>query len=127
MPKEAIYTPSGPVLGSPYTPAVKAGNLIFISGQVPLDPTISKIVDGGIEAQARQCLANLQAILAREDLTLDDVVKTTVFLADLNDFGAMNRVYGAAFTGIKPARSCVQVARIPMDALVEIEAIALKP
>ena len=126
MPKEAIYTPAGPVLGAPYTPAVKVGNIVFVSGQIPLDPATSKIVAGDFEAQVRQCLVNLEAILAICEMTLDDVVKTSVFLSDLNNFAAMNRAYGDYFSGVKPARSCVQVARLPLDSQVEIEAIAFK-
>jgi len=126
MAKEAIFTPAGPVQGAPYTPAVKFGNMVFVSGQIPLDPSTSKIVEGDFEAQVRQCLLNLKALLAKSEMTLDDVVKTTVFLANLNDFAAMNKVYGDYFSGIKPARSCVQVARLPLDSRVEIEAIAFK-
>lgn len=126
MAKEPIYTASGPVQGAPYSPAVKVDNLVFVSGQVPLDPATSRIVAGGFEAQVRQCLANLKGILAQDGLDLDDIVKTTIFLSDLNNFAELNRVYGEYFSGVKPARSCVQVARIPLDSLVEIEAIALR-
>ncbi|MDR3707986.1 MAG: RidA family protein [Capsulimonadaceae bacterium] len=126
MSKEPIYTLSGPVHGAPYTPGVKVGDLVFISGQIPLDPHTGVLVEGGFDAQVRQSISNLQAILDQEGMTLDDIVKTTVFLADLDNFAELNRVYGGYFTSIRPARSCVQVARLPLDSLVEIEAIALK-
>jgi 2-iminobutanoate/2-iminopropanoate deaminase len=125
MQKEAIFTKAGPVQGAPYSPAVKVGDTIYISGQVPLDPTTGKIVEGDFEAQVRQSLENLKGILGQEGLTLDHIIKTTVFLADLNDFAELNRVYGGYFGGVRPARSCVQAARLPLDARVEIEAIAL--
>lgn len=126
MIKQPIYTPAGPLQGAPYTPAVKVGEFVFVSGQVPLDPATGKLVEGGFEAQVHQCFANLESILAQEHLSLDDIVKTTVFLADLDNFKELNKVYGSYFSGIRPARSCVQVARIPLDSLVEIEAIAVK-
>ncbi len=125
MQKQGIYTESGPVQGAPYTPAVRVGDFIFISGQIPLDPATSRVVEGGFEEQARQCLRNLAAVLKQEGLNLDSIVKTTIFLQDLENFGELNRVYGAYFTGVKPARSTVQAARLPMDVMVEIEAIAV--
>ncbi len=127
MQKQGIYTESGPVQGAPYTPAVRVGPWIFISGQIPLDPATSRVVEGGFEEQTRQCLRNLAAILKQEGLGLDNIVKTTIFLQDLENFAELNRVYGAYFTGVKPARSTVQAARLPLDVLVEIEAIALSP
>lgn len=127
MEKKAIHTEAGPLQGAPYTPAVRAGAFIFISGQIPLDPATSRIVEGDFETQVRQCLRNLAAILKQEGLGLDAIVKTTIFLKDLNDFSALNSVYGAYFTGVKPARSTVEVARLPLDVQVEIEAIALVP
>ncbi len=123
--KQGIYTESGPLHGAPYTPAVRVGNFIFISGQIPLDPATSLVVEGDFEEQTRQCLRNLASLLKGAGLGLDNIVKTTVFLQDLEDFAALNRVYGAYFTGVKPARSTVQVARLPLDVLVEIEAIAV--
>ncbi len=125
MQKTGIYTESGPVQGAPYTPAVRVGELIFISGQIPLDPATSRVVEGDFETQVRQCLRNLAAILKQEGLSLDNIVKTTIFLKDLNNFSALNTVYGAYFTGVKPARSTVEVARLPLDVWVEIEAIAV--
>jgi 2-iminobutanoate/2-iminopropanoate deaminase len=124
MPKEPIYSAAGPVQGAPYTPGIKIGSLVFLSGQVPVDPT-GNVVDGGFEAQLHQVFANLEGLLKQEGLDLNAIVKTTVFLSDLNDFSAMNKVYGEYFSGVRPARSCVQAARLPLDVLVEIEAIAV--
>ena len=125
MQKQGIYTDTGPVQGAPYTPAVKVGPWIYISGQIPLDPATSRVIEGGFEDQVRQCLRNLAAILKQEGLGLDNIVKTTIFLQDLENFTELNRIYGTYFTGVKPARSTFQVARLPMDVLVEIEAIAV--
>ena len=100
------------------------GNLLFTSGQIPLDPATGAVVEGGIEAQARQSLSNVQAVLAQAGADMGAVVKTTVFLKDMNDFAAMNQVYAQFFQGDYPARSAVQVARLPKDVLVEIEAVA---
>jgi 2-iminobutanoate/2-iminopropanoate deaminase len=125
MTKKAIHTESGPLQGAPYTPAVRAGDTVYVSGQIPLDPATSLVVEGGFEDQVRQCLRNLAAILKQEGLGLEHVVKTTVFLQDLNNFPALNQVYGPYFSGIRPARSTVQVARLPLDVMVEIEAIAV--
>ncbi len=125
MQKQGIFTESGPVQGAPYTPAVRVGDFLYISGQIPLDPATSQVVEGGFEEQTRQCLRNLASILKQEGLGLDNIVKTTIFLKDLNNFPELNRIYGAYFTGVKPARSTVEVARLPMDVMVEIEAIAV--
>lgn len=127
MEKKAIHTESGPLQGAPYTPAVRVGPFIYISGQLPLDPATSRIVEGDFETQVRQCLRNLASVLKQEGLGLDSIVKTTVFLKDLNNFAALNTVYGPYFTGVKPARSTVEVARLPLDVMVEIEAIAVAP
>jgi 2-iminobutanoate/2-iminopropanoate deaminase len=127
MEKKAIHTEAGPLNGAPYTPAVRVGPFIFISGQIPLDPATSLVVEGDFETQVRQCLRNLASILKQEGLGLDHIVKTTIFLKDLNNFSALNGVYGAYFTGIKPARSTVEIARLPLDVMVEIEAIAVAP
>lgn len=127
MHKQAIHTEAGPLGGAPYTPGVRVGDFVFISGQIPLDPATSRVVEGGFEQQVRQCLRNLAALLKQEGLGLDDIVKTTIFLKDLNDFAELNQIYGAYFTGVKPARSTVEVARLPLDVLVEIEAIAVAP
>lgn len=125
MEKQGIFTEAGPVQGAPYTPAVRVGEWVFVSGQIPLDPATNRVVEGDFEAQVRQCLRNLAAILKQEKLSLDHVVKTTVFLKDLNQFAELNKIYGAYFTGVKPARSTVEVARLPLDVLVEIEAVAV--
>jgi 2-iminobutanoate/2-iminopropanoate deaminase len=124
MEKKAIYTDAGPVAGAPYSPAVRIGDMVFVSGQVPLDPATSRVVEGGFEDQVRQCLRNLASVLKQEGLSLDHVVKTTVFLKDLENFAELNKIYGPYFTGVRPARSCVEVARLPLDVMVEIEAIA---
>lgn len=127
MEKKAIHTEAGPLQGAPYTPAVRVGPFLYISGQLPLDPATSRVVEGDFETQVRQCLRNLASILKQEGLGLDNIVKTTIFLKDLNNFAALNSVYGPYFTGVKPARSTVEVARLPLDVMVEIEAIAVAP
>lgn len=127
MEKKAIYTESGPVQGAPYTPAVRVGSIIFVSGQVPLDPATGRVVEGDFGAQLRQCLRNLAGVLKQEGLGLEDVVKTTVFLKDLSHYPLLNQVYGPYFGGVKPARSAVEVSRLPLDVQVEIEAIAVAP
>ncbi len=127
MEKKAVHTDAGPVQGAPYSPGVRVGEFLFVSGQVPIDPATSRVIEGGFEDQTRQCIRNLASLLKQAGSSLDHVVKTTVFLADLNNFSEMNRVYGSYFSGVKPARSCVQVARLPLDSMIEIEAIALVP
>ena len=122
--KEIISTTNAPAAIGPYSQAVKAGNLLFVSGQVPLDPATGAPVEATIQAQTTRSLENVKAILAQAGATLDNVVKTTVFLKDMNDFVEMNRVYQTYFTKDCPARSAVQVVRLPKDVLVEIEAIA---
>lgn len=122
--KKIIHTDQAPAAIGPYSQAVQVGNLLFTSGQIPLDPATGVVVEGGIEAQARQSLTNVQAVLAQAGADMGAVVKTTVFLKDMNDFAAMNEVYAQFFQGDYPARSAVQVARLPKDVLVEIEAVA---
>lgn len=122
--KKIIHTDQAPAAIGPYSQAVQVGNLLFTSGQIPLDPATGAVVEGGIEAQARQSLTNVQAVLAQAGADMGAVVKTTVFLKDMNDFAAMNEVYAQFFQGDYPARSAVQVARLPKDVLVEIEAVA---
>jgi len=125
--RETIHTVAAPEAIGPYSQAVAAGGYVFTSGQIGLDPTTGQLVEGGIEAQTRQVMANLAAVLAAAGLTFGDVVKTTIFLIDMNDFGAVNGVYGESFEdGPKPARSTVAVAALPRGARVEIEAIALR-
>ena len=122
--KQVIHTDSAPAAIGPYSQAIQIGDLLFVSGQVPIDPSTGAIVEGDIKAQAQQSLNNLKAILNAAGTNMGAVVKTTVFLADMNDFTAMNEVYAQFFQEPFPARSAVQVARLPKDATVEIEAIA---
>lgn len=124
MKKEIICTSNAPAPVGPYSQAVKAGNTLYCSGQIPLIPATGIIPDG-IEAQTWQVLENLKAVLAAGGADFPNVVKTTVFLKDMNDFPAMNAIYGSAFTEAPPARSTVQVSRLPKDVLVEIDAIAV--
>jgi 2-iminobutanoate/2-iminopropanoate deaminase len=123
--RHAVTTQAAPAAIGPYSQAIKAGGLIFVSGQIPLDPASGTLVEGGIEAQTRQVLENLGAILAAAGTSLGAVVKTTVYVVDLSEFAAMNRVYEAFMGQPAPARATVQVARLPRDARVEIDAIAL--
>ena len=124
--KTAITSGSAPAAIGPYSPALTAeGQLMFISGQLPIDPATGAFPDGGVREQTAQSLKNLSALLSEAGADMDSVVKTTVFLKDMNDFGAMNEVYAQFFRGVCPARSAVEVARLPKDALVEIEAIAV--
>ena len=122
--KQVIHTDSAPAAIGPYSQAIQIGDLLFVSGQVPIDPSTGAIVEGDIKVQAQQSLNNLKAILNAAGTNMGAVVKTTVFLADMNDFAAMNEVYAPFFQEPFPARSAVQVARLPKDAKVEIEAIA---
>ena len=125
--KNIVSTKNAPSAIGPYSQGIAAGELVFTSGQLGLDPATGDFAPGGIEAQTRQSLTNVKAVLEAAGASLDKVVKTTVFLKDMNDFAAMNKVY-AEFFGTEgcPARSAVQVARLPKDGLVEIEAIAVK-
>jgi 2-iminobutanoate/2-iminopropanoate deaminase len=124
--RRALETPDAPRALGPYSQAVVAGETVFCAGQVGLDPATGKLVPGGIAAETRRVLENLAAVLAAADLSLADVVKTTVFLVDLAEFAAMNEVYGRHFTPPYPARATVQVAALPAGARVEIEAIAVR-
>lgn len=126
MSKEIVSTDKAPAAVGPYSQAVRAGNLVYTAGQVALDPATGKMAEGGIEAQVEQALNNLQAVLEAAGSSLDQVIKTTVFLQNMDDFGAMNEVYARFFGGRPPARSAVEVARLPLGALVEIEAVALR-
>ena len=124
--KERINTQNAPAAIGPYSQAVRNDNLLFGSGQLPIDPATGKLAEGGIAEQFAQVLKNAKAILAEAGCTLDDVVKTTVFLQDIGNFAAMNEIYNQNFTGdVKPARSAFQVAALPMGALVEMEFIAV--
>lgn len=126
MSRSVVATPAAPGAVGPYAQAIVTDTMVFCSGQVPLDPGTGKLVDGDIGAMTRQVLANLQAVLEAAGSSLDQVVKTTVFLTDLGDFAAMNAAYSEVFTSDPPARSTVQVAALPLGARVEIEAIALR-
>lgn len=123
--KEVVHTEEAPQAIGPYSQAIKANGFLFISGQLPVNMENGTIVDGGIEAQTHQCLKHIKAVLSCVDSSIDDVVKTTVYLKDMNDFAAMNGVYATYFTQRYPARACVQVAKLPKDAMVEIEVIAV--
>src|SRR2546423_6542631 len=123
--KEIIATDRAPQAIGPYSQAVRVGNLIFASGQIPIDPATKEFVAGGIAEQTEQVLKNLTAVFKAADVSVDQIVKTTVFLADMNDFTAMNEVYARYFAENPPARATVQAARLPRDAKVEIEAIAV--
>lgn len=122
---EIVSTDKAPGAIGPYSQAVKAGNMVFCSGQIPIDPSTGEFVPGGVVEQAEQVLKNLTAVLEAAGSGLDMVVKTTVFLADMGDFAAMNEVYARYFGESKPARATVQAARLPKDALVEIDCIAI--
>jgi len=122
--KQAVVVPGGPKAIGPYSPALRAGQLLFLSGQVPIDPATGSLVEGDIAAQTRQVLRNVGTLLAAAGLTHDAVVRTTVFLADMNDFGPMNAAYAEFFQEPYPARSTVQAARLPRDARIEIDVIA---
>ena len=121
----AIQTAAAPAAIGPYSQAIAAGGVLYCSGQIPLDPATGQLIEGDIETQTRRVLDNLGAVLAEGGASFASVVKTTIFLADLGDFAAVNKVYGERFTGTPPARSTVQVAGLPRGALVEIEAVAL--
>jgi 2-iminobutanoate/2-iminopropanoate deaminase len=123
--KEVVIPKGGSKPLAPYSPGIRAGNFVFSSGQIALDPATGKLVEGGVEAETRQALTNLKAVLEAAGSGLDQVVKVTVFLNDINDYGAVNEVYGTFFTQDPPARSAFQVGNLPIGALVEIEAIAL--
>ena len=122
--KKVIATAAAPAAIGPYSQAIQVGNLLYTSGQIPIDPATGQIVEGGIEAQTRQSLLNVQAILKEAGVTMGSVVKTTVFMADMNDFPAMNAVYAEFFTQPFPARSAVAVKTLPKGALIEIEVVA---
>lgn len=122
--KEAITSPTAAPAIGPYSPAVRAGNLLFISGQIPLDPATGQLVDGDIRAQTTRVLDNLRELLLAAGTDASHVVRTTIFLADLGDFAAVNEIYATYFTPPYPARATVQVARLPRDVRIEIDAIA---
>lgn len=126
MNKQAVQT-GAPVSGAPYSPGIITGNQVFVSGQVPLNPETKEIVRDDFEGAVRQCIANVERILKAAGTDLSHCVKVVVFLADMNNFERLNRVYNEYFGDVKPARSCIQVARLPLDVDVEIEAVAVLP
>lgn len=123
--KEIINTDKAPAAIGPYSQAVKAGNFLYTSGQIPINPETGEVVEGNITIQTERVLENLKSVLEAGGATLESVVKTTVFLKDMGDFQAMNAVYASYFIQNQPARSAVQAARLPKDVSVEIEAVAL--
>src|SRR5512142_3144428 len=123
--RQAIATDRAPKAIGPYSQAVRMGNLLFISGQIPIDPSTGSLIHGDIAAMTRRVFENLEAILKAAGASFDNVARTTVFLADMNDFAAMNEVYATRFKDPAPARSTVQAARLPKDARVEIDVVAV--
>ncbi|MEI8128951.1 MAG: RidA family protein [bacterium] len=121
-----VYTPKNFISVGPYSPAVEVGNLVYFSGQIPLNPATGNLVEGDISAQAEQCFKNLLNVLSVADLTTDNVVKATVFLTNMNDFALVNEVYSKFFNSPYPARSAIGVASLPLGAQIEIEVIAGK-
>jgi 2-iminobutanoate/2-iminopropanoate deaminase len=125
--RQVISAPDAPKAMGAYSPAIKAGNLLFISGQIPVDPATGNLVDGDITAQADRVMRNVTALLRAAGLDFNHVVRTTVFLADMSDFAAMNEVYSRYIVDPPPARATVQVARLPRDVKIEVDAIAVIP
>ena len=125
MDKKALFTDKAPRPIGPYSQAIKAGNFLFLAGQVPLDPATGELIEGDIATQTRRTMENIMAVLENAGLGPENVVKATVYLADMDDFPAMNEVYGTYFKETPPARAAIQVARLPKDAKVEIDMIAL--
>ena len=121
--KEEISTKNAPAAIGPYSQAIRVGNLIFTSGMIPIDPKTGELVSGPVEEQAKQAFTNLKNLVEASGASMDDVVKTVVFISDMNDFGKINEIYETFFTAPYPARSCVQAARLPKDVAVEIEAV----
>ncbi len=125
MERQIISTTDAPSAIGPYSQAVQAGELLFVSGQIPIDPASGELVQGGVEAETRQVMNNLKAILEAAGSSLEKVVKATLFIADMNQFGTINAIYAEYFPATPPARACVEVARLPKDVQIEIEAVAL--
>ena len=125
MSKKIISTTNAPAAIGPYSQAVEAGGLLFASGQIPVDPATGTIPEG-IEAQARQALTNVRNLIEAAGLSMDNVIKTSVFIKDMNDFAKVNEIYATFFEKDFPARSCVEVARLPKDVLIEVEAVAAR-
>lgn len=125
MSKQEIKTSNAPAAIGPYSQGIQAGNLVFTSGQIPTDPATGGVVSGGVALQAKQAIENLKAVLQAANASLDDVIKITVFIKNMADFGVINDIYASYFKVPFPARSCIEVARLPKDVLIEIEAIAM--
>lgn len=125
MKKEIISTSKAPAAIGPYSQAVKIGNTVYTSGMIPIVPESGEIIQGDVAAQARQAIKNLEEVLIEAGTSLENVLKTTVYIKNMNDFAVINEVYKEFFTGSFPARSCVEVARLPKDVLIEIECIAV--
>lgn len=123
--KQIIHSENAPKAIGPYSQAVRAGGFVYVSGQLPIDPATGELAPKDFKAQAAQSMNNIKAILAEAGLTMGDVVKTTILMADLSGFGDVNEVYGSFFDGDFPARACYEVSRLPKDALLEIEAVAV--
>ena len=124
--KTIISTPKAPAAIGPYSQAVLVNGMLFTSGVIPIDPETNTLVEGDVEVQAKQAIGNLRNLIEASGSSMDKVVKTTVFIKEMNDFAAINEVYATFFTDAFPARSCVEVARLPKDVMLEIEAIAIK-
>jgi len=122
--RQAVTSPDAPAAIGPYSQAIKAGPFVFVSGQIPLDPGSGQMVAGDVSVQTHRVMQNLHAVLEAAGCSLDNVVRSTIFLADLNDFSTVNEIYGGYFTAPAPARATVQVARLPRDARVEIDVVA---
>jgi reactive intermediate/imine deaminase len=127
MTKQIIHSPEAPAAIGPYSQAVRVGNTLYMSGQLPLDPRTMQIVDGGIEAQARQVFANLRAVAGASGATLNDIVKLTILMADLSEFTKVNEIMAAHFDAPYPARATYQVAALPRGARIEVEAVLAQP
>ncbi len=123
--KKAISTDKAPAAIGPYSQAIEVNGMVYTSGVIPVNPATGEIPDG-VEAQANQVFSNMKALLEASGTSMEQVVKTTVFIKEMNDFGKINEIYAKYFTGVFPARSCVEVARLPKDVLLEVEAIATK-
>jgi 2-iminobutanoate/2-iminopropanoate deaminase len=125
--RDAVHSSGAPKAVGPYSQGIRSGGFLFTSGQIPIDPATSKLVDGDIETQTKRVLENLRAVLGAAGATFDDVVKTTIYLTDMGDFAAVNKVYAGYFGATPPARSTIQVAALPLGASVEIDLVARTP
>ncbi len=125
--KKIVYTKKAPEAVGPYSQAVEANNMLFVSGQVPVDPATGKIVEGGIEEQTEQVMKNIGAVLEAGGYAYEDVIKSTCFLSDMDNFAAMNKIYAKYYPENPPARAAFEVSKLPLNALVEIETVAVKP